>query len=60
MKKITVSVRVSPEDRERLGELAKLLGRQLGAEVSMGQAFVVAVKEAIEKRKEYERVSNAN
>lgn len=50
-KTLTLSVRIKPEERERLDELAKILGEQLGAEVTRAQAFNVAVKEAIEKRR---------
>ena len=50
-KTVTVSVRVKSSEKDRLAELAKLLGRQLGTEVTMAQAFSVAVKEAIEKRR---------
>lgn len=49
---LTLSVRVKPEERDRLDELAKILGRQLGTEVTRAQAFNVAVKEALEKRKD--------
>lgn len=50
-KTVTLSIRVKPEDKARLDELAEILGKQLGTEVTRVQAFNVAVKEAIEKRK---------
>lgn len=50
-KTLTLSVRVKPEERDRLDELAKILGVQLGTEVTRVQAFNVAVKEALDRRK---------
>ena len=51
-KTLTLSVRIKPCEKDRLDELRGLLGNQLGTEVSRSQAFNVAVKEAIEKRRE--------
>ena len=51
-KTLTLSVRIKPCEKDRLDELRGLLGNQLGTEVSRAQAFNVAVKEAIEKRRE--------
>lgn len=59
-KTVTVSVRVKAGEKDRLAELAGLLGRQLGTEVTMAQAFSVAVKEAIEKRREHRSDGPAN
>lgn len=49
-KTLTMSLRVKPDEKNRLDELAKILGKQLGTEVTRVQAFNVAVKEAIERR----------
>lgn len=49
-KTLTLSIRVKPEARDRLDELSKVLGQQLGMEVTRAQAFTVAMKEALEKR----------
>lgn len=46
----TLSIRVKPEEKARLDELAKILSEQLGAEVTRSQAFSVALKEALQKR----------
>lgn len=50
-KTLTLSVRIKPEERDRFDELTELLGKQLGTAVSRAQAFNVAIKEAIERRK---------
>lgn len=50
-KTVTLSIRIKPEEKDRLDELAKILGERLGTEITRSQAFNVAVKEALEKRK---------
>lgn len=49
-KTLTVSLRVKPEEKDRLDQLANILGVQLGTEVTRAQAFNVATKEALERR----------
>lgn len=46
----TLSIRVKPEDKERLDGLAHALGGELGIEMTRPQAFGVAIREALERR----------
>lgn len=49
-KSVTVALRLSPEGRERLGQLAKIIGVDLGTRVSLSQTVEVAVNEALGRR----------
>lgn len=46
------SARVAPNFKELLRELSVLMSQTVGTKVSQAQALEIAVREAIEKRKE--------
>lgn len=46
-----ISFRVQPDVCEQVKELAALIGEQLGTKVTLTQAFEVAIREAVQRRK---------